>query len=155
MNFRDFIADPALAAKRLVEHPGDLWRKGFAKASPEEELAAVIHYARIGFPPGGKSLTLQPPQKTSALYDELMKIAKKMEIEGRLVIDTEANGLAYIGEPQQVKEAMRLTMRRKPDILADEEQHRAIGRLLGYDEDAIKKFVKRFRDQNGLRDDLE
>lgn len=154
MNFRDFITDPATVASRLIESPGDLWRQGSGKASPAEELATVLHYAGMGFPPGGKSLTIQPPHNTTALYDELMKVAKRMENEGRLVIDTEANGYTYIGKPQHVKDAMRLTMRRKPELLADEEQHRAIGRLLGYDEDAIEEFVRRFRDQNGLRDDL-
>ena len=75
--------------------------------------------------------------------------------EGRMEIDKDVLGYTYMGHPSHVKESMRLTNRRKPELLADEEQHRAIGKLLGYDQDAIEEFVGRMKSKDRLRDDLE
>jgi hypothetical protein len=155
MDFRVFITDPSVAAAKMIENPGESWRRGFGIATPEEEIAAVIHYARKGFPSGGKSLTIQPPHKTTALRRELMAIAEDAAREGRMEIDKDVLGYTYMGHPSHVKESMRLTNRRKPELLADEEQHRAIGKLLGYDQDAIEEFVGRMKSKDRLRDDLE
>lgn len=154
MEFRDFLRDPSKVAEEMIESPGERWRKGFGIAKLEEELAAVLHYARLRFPKGGKSLTIHPPHNETLVYKELMAAAEQMERDGLLVIDREANGHTYIGEPGHVREAMRLTMRRKPGLLGDEEQHAAVGRLLGYDEEAIEEFLKRMREKHRLRDSL-
>ena len=122
-------------------------------ASPEEELAAVLHYARKGFPQGGKSLTIQVPWPGTPLYRDLLNMAKEMQREGILDIDENTQKYIYIGKPDSVRQAMRLTMRRKPELLADAEQHREVGRLLGYDDEAIEDFIREFERKNRLRND--
>lgn len=145
MRFRDFIRDPAEAAAAMIENPGQLWRRGFAKASQEDELAAVLHYASKGFPADGKSLTIQAPGPTNAVRSELMRVAEEMATRGKLALERNAFGYVYIGEPSHVARASRITMRRKPEMLLDDEEHREMGRLLGYDEDAIDEFLSRFK----------
>lgn len=146
MDFRGFVVnDHEKVARMMIEHPNPIWREGFGKANPEEELAAVLHYAEKGFPDGGKSLTIQAPVIKGLVYEALMKIAEDMERRGLLDIDRDILGYVYIGKPGHVKDGMRLTNRRKPELIADEEQHRAVGRLLGYNPDAIEKFIRRTR----------
>ena len=143
MDFRGHIISSEQAARALIQHPGKLWREGFGLATPEEELAAVIHYAERGYPHDGKSLLIHPPNiNRGALYGDLMHIAKGM---GQIDMQTDGAGYAYIGKEGHVKEAMRLTNRRKPELMADEEQHRRIGELLGYKPEAIDDFIRRMR----------
>lgn len=149
MRFRDFITDAAQAARAMISNPPQGWRDGFGKAGPEGDLAAVLHYAERGFPRGGKSLAIQAPHRTSPVYEELMSRAKELEGEGRLTIQSDGMGYVYIGDPSHVREAMRVTNRRKPGLMADDEQHRAIGSLLGYSPDAIEEFIGRTRSANG------
>jgi hypothetical protein len=153
VNFGDFIRDSSEAARALVDNPGQKWRRGMGIASPEEELAAVLHYARKGFPQGGKSLTIQAPWSGTPLYRDLLNMAKEMQREGILDMDENTQGYIFVGKPHNLREAMRLTMRRKPELLADAEQHREVGRLLGYDEDAIEDFIREFERKNRLRND--
>lgn len=144
MDFRDFVLDDhAKIARMMVDRPDPRWREGFGKAKPEDELAAVLHYAEKGFPAGGKSLTIQPPMRGTPIYDELLKMAREMESRGSLMIDKDGFGYTYAGRPDLVREAMRITIRRKPEMLAEPEQHRAIGRMLGYSDEAIEEFMRR------------
>ena len=144
MNFRGYIRDAREAAEAMIAQPNEIWRRGNALAKPEEELAAVIHYARKGFPADGKSLAIHAPHDYGPVYDELMAIAKEMD-GANFLVETDGARYAYVGRPGHVKEAMRITNSRKPEMIADERQHREIGRLLGYDEDAIEEFVARNR----------
>lgn len=146
MNFRGFVVnDHEKIARMMIENPGTAWREGFGIAKPADELAAVLHYALEGFPEDGKSLTIQAPGRHGMVFDALVNIANDMEKQGLIMIDTDVIGYKYIGKPAYVKDAMRLTNRRKPELVADEEQHRAIGELLGYKKEAIDKFISRLK----------
>lgn len=145
MRFRDFLTDAAQVARAMVSSPPQGWQDGFGKVGLEGELAAVLHYAEKGFPAGSKPLTIQPPHRTSSVYEELMAMARGMEQEGRLTIQSDGMGYTYIGDPAHVREAMRITMRRKPGLMADDEQHKTIGTLLGYNPDAIEDFVTKMK----------
>jgi hypothetical protein len=143
MDFREYLFTSEQAALALVKDPGDLWREGFGLAKPHQELAAVIHYAGRGYPPGGKSLLIHPPGvEKGGLYEGLMHIARGMP---QIDIQTDGANHMYLGKEGHVREAMRLTNRRKPDLRADIEQHRRIGELLGYKPEAIEEFVRRIK----------
>lgn len=153
MEFSDFIKDTRQAATEMVDNPGDSWRRGFGAAGEEQDLAAALHFAKKGFPKGGKSVSVFPPKRT-ALLGELLEIAREMERAGQVTIDRDGFGLFYVGEPNAVRELMRLTIRRKPGMLPDEEQHRRVGEILGYDPQAIDEFIKRMSQKNLLHPDL-
>lgn len=141
MDFRGHLLNSEQAARSLIGNPGERWREGFGLATPEEELAAVIHYAERGYPHDGKSLLIHPPNiNKGSLYGDLIHIAKGME---QIDIQTDGQGHVYLGKESHVKEAMRLTNRRKPELRADLEQHRRIGELLGYKQEAIDEFMRR------------
>jgi hypothetical protein len=143
MDFRGHIIRSDEAARALIRHPGKLWREGFGLATPEEELAAVIHHAEQDYPPNGKSLAIHPPNaKKTPLYLDLMHIARGMP---QIDIQTDGARQTYLGKEGHVREAMRLTNRRKPDLRADIEQHRRVGELLGYKPEAIEEFIRRIR----------
>lgn len=149
MKFRDFLQDASQAARSMVANPGEAWRRGFNANGEEGDLAAVLHYAEKGFPPGGKSASVFATKNTP-LMNALLGIAKEMQEQGLLTTDRDGQGLTYVGEPNSVKELMRLTIRRKPGLLAGEEQHRLVGRILGYDDDAIDEFLNRLNGANKL-----
>jgi hypothetical protein len=141
MDSKGHIIRSDQAARALIRNPGKLWRAGFGLASPEEELAAVIHSAEEKYTGNGKRLLIHPPNvRKTPLYLDLLQIAKETP---HIDIQTDGAEHMYLGKESHVKEAMRLTNRRKPELMADEEQHRRIGELLGYSGDAIDEFIRR------------
>lgn len=141
MDFRGHIIHSDQAARTLIGDPGETWRDGFGVASPEQELAAVIHYAQKGYPSHGKSLLIHSPNvKKGSVYEDLLHIARNIP---QIFIEIDGAKYMYLGKEGHVKEAMRLTNRRKPELMADEEQHRKVGELLGYKKEAIEEFIGR------------